>query len=87
MIQNRSHVNGILAAVLSASILPIHGALAKEKTPAAHKAAARKAHDGAAGKIDRMETPKPDAVKSDAGKSGAGLPDAGGAAAPATVAQ
>jgi len=43
MIQHRSCVNGILAAVLSASILPIHGALAKDKSPAAHKASTKHA--------------------------------------------
>ncbi|CAJ0885993.1 hypothetical protein AMST5_03667 [freshwater sediment metagenome] len=32
MIQNRPCVNGIVAAVLSASIVPTHGALAKEKS-------------------------------------------------------
>ena len=32
MIQNRPCVNGIVAAVLSASIVPMHGALAKEKS-------------------------------------------------------
>jgi hypothetical protein len=42
MIQNRSRVNGILAAVLSASIVPMHGALAQEKSPAAHKSTAKK---------------------------------------------
>lgn len=33
MINQRTCVNGILAAVLSASFLPIHGALAKEEKP------------------------------------------------------
>ncbi len=32
MIQNQPCVNGIVAAVLSASIAPLHGALAKEKS-------------------------------------------------------
>lgn len=51
MINQRPCVNGVLAAVLSASFLPIHGALAKEPAnhakqvvkkpnkPAAHKPA------------------------------------------------
>ncbi|MFO1126409.1 MAG: hypothetical protein U1E25_14770 [Methylocystis sp.] len=30
-------VNSILAAVLSASIIPIHGALAQKKTPSGHR--------------------------------------------------
>jgi hypothetical protein len=68
MIQQRPCVNGILAAVLSASILPIHGALAKEKTPATHKTAKH-----AVKKIDKQETPKEDPMKSDAG-SGAAAP-------------
>jgi hypothetical protein len=34
-------VNGILAAVLSASIIPIHGALAQEKSPTAQRPIAR----------------------------------------------
>lgn len=34
MINQRPSVNGVLAAVLSASFLPIHGALAKEEKPA-----------------------------------------------------
>ena len=61
-----------LAAVLSASILPIHGALAKEKTPAAHKATAKHAVK----KIDKQDAPKEEAVKPDAG-----------AGAPATMSQ
>jgi hypothetical protein len=36
----RPCVNGILAAVLSASVIPIHGALAQEKTPAAQRSVA-----------------------------------------------
>ena len=32
-------VNSVLAAVLSASIIPIHGALAQEETPTAQRAA------------------------------------------------
>jgi hypothetical protein len=63
MIQNRTAVNGILAAVLSASVVPIHGALAKEKSPAAHKAAARPA----AKKHEKSEAPKDDAKPDDAG--------------------
>jgi hypothetical protein len=72
MIQNRSRVNGILAAVLSAGIVPMHGALAKEKAQA-HKAVAKPA----AQKIDKQETPKGEAAKH----------DANGTNAPATVTQ
>ncbi len=32
MINNQGCVNGILAAVLSASVIPLHGALAKERS-------------------------------------------------------
>ncbi len=32
MIHNQGCVNGILAAVLSASVIPLHGALAKERS-------------------------------------------------------
>lgn len=76
MINNRPCVNGVLAAVLSASVLPIHGALAKEakdKTPAAHKTVEKPA----------MKKPvKPDAAKEDAAKPDAtGAGDAGGAPA------
>ncbi len=80
MIQNRSCVNGIIAAVLSASILPIHGALAKEakdKAPAAHKTAARKIDNPAAHKLDKPGMSKDDAAK----------PDSGGANPPATMTQ
>ncbi len=38
MIHNEPCVNGILAAVLSASVIPLHGALAKEKSPRLQKA-------------------------------------------------
>ncbi|WP_018409376.1 hypothetical protein [Methylocystis rosea] len=34
-------VNSVLAAVLSASIVPIHGALAQEQTPSGQRAVAR----------------------------------------------
>ena len=69
MIHNRPCVNGILAAVLSASILPIHGALAKEekdKTPAAHKTVQKPAMKKpvAAAKDNAA---KPDAAAGDAG--------------------
>ncbi|MBM3550485.1 MAG: hypothetical protein FJX45_01725 [Alphaproteobacteria bacterium] len=37
MTNRRPCVNGILAAVLSASIVPIHGALAQEKSPTAQR--------------------------------------------------
>jgi hypothetical protein len=37
MTNRRPCVNGILAAVLSASIIPLHGALAQEKTPTAQR--------------------------------------------------
>jgi hypothetical protein len=77
MIQNRSRVNGILAAVLSASIVPMHGALAKPKSPTAPKATAKKIDNSAAHKVDRQAAPKDDAAKS----------DAGGANAPATMTQ
>ncbi|WP_457798699.1 hypothetical protein [Methylocystis sp. S23] len=77
MIQNRSCVNGILAAVLSASIVPTHGALAKEKAPAPHKTAAKKTDHPAAHKVDKPEAPKDEAAK----------PEASGAGAPATVTQ
>lgn len=40
MTSRRPCVNGILAAVLSASVIPIHGALAQEKTPAAQRSVA-----------------------------------------------
>lgn len=43
MICNQTCVNGILAAVLSASIVPLHGALAKEKSPRLQKVSARPA--------------------------------------------
>ncbi len=71
MIQNRSQVNGILAAVLSASIVPMHGALAKPKSPTPHKAAIKKVSAPAAQKID---------------KQGA-LKETEGANAPAAIAQ
>lgn len=77
MIQNRSRVNGILAAVLSASIVPMHGALAKPKSPDAPKSAAKKIDNAAAKKMH-----KPAAQKDDAAKS-----ETSGANAPATVAQ
>jgi hypothetical protein len=80
MIQNRSCVNGILAAVLSASIVPIHGALAKEKAPTPHKTAARRIETPAAHKTDSQEAHKDL-------KNGAAKPDAGGAEAPATMTQ
>jgi hypothetical protein len=41
MIHNQSCVNGILAAVLSASVIPLHGALAREKSARLQKAIAR----------------------------------------------
>jgi hypothetical protein len=41
MTNRRPYVNGILAAVLSASVIPIHGALAQKKAPAAPKPVAR----------------------------------------------
>lgn len=84
MIQNRSCVNGILAAVLSARIVPTHGALAKEKTPTPQKTAGKKA----ANKIDhpaarRIEAPNaPGDDKNDASK-----PETSGANAPATLTQ
>lgn len=79
MIQNRPCVNGILAAVLSASILPIHGALAKakEKLPGEHKAVAKPETK----KPAKPDAPKEDAVKPDAapmGGPGMGGPGMGG---------
>jgi hypothetical protein len=41
MIHNQSCVNGILAAVLSASVIPLHGALAREKSARLQKATAK----------------------------------------------
>ncbi|TLG71257.1 hypothetical protein FEV16_16455 [Methylocystis sp. B8] len=41
MIVADDRVNSVLAAVLSASIVPIHGALAQEKTTTGQKAIAR----------------------------------------------
>jgi len=81
MINHRPCVNGILAAVLSASILPIHGALAKEKSPVAHKTAAKPA----AGNADRNAEKKIDTQ--DAPKEELAKPDAGGANAPVTMTQ
>lgn len=53
MIEARSRengrVNGIVAAVLSASISPLHGALAKEK---------RKAPDPRVARMKDLDTPK-----------------------------
>ena len=39
VVDNR--VNSVLAAVLSASVIPIHGALAQEKTPSGQRAVAK----------------------------------------------
>ncbi|WP_363350303.1 hypothetical protein [Methylocystis echinoides] len=44
MIQNEPCVNGILAAVLSASVIPLHGALAKEKSARLQKAIGKSAN-------------------------------------------
>lgn len=66
MIQNRACVNGIVAAVLSASIIPLHGALAKEKSPRLQKAVGKPA-------TVKME-------KHDAAKDGAARPEASEAA-------
>ncbi|MFZ3181785.1 MAG: hypothetical protein WA156_16645 [Methylocystis silviterrae] len=59
----RPCVNGILAAVLSASFLPIHGALAKEDSSANAPGAAKHAAKHAAKK-----PAKPPAQKQDANK-------------------
>lgn len=59
MINQRPCVNGVLAAVLSASFLPIHGALAKEEKPANASSAAKHA---------AKKPAKPTAQKQDAGK-------------------
>lgn len=77
MIQNRSRVNGILAAVLSASIVPMHGALAKPKSPDAPRTAAKKLDHAAVKKTDKQAAPKDEAAKS----------ETSGANAPATVTQ
>ena len=53
----RSCANGILAAVLSASFLPIHGALAKEE---------RSANASSYAKRGAKKLPKKPAVKHDA---------------------
>lgn len=71
MITTRPCVNGILAAVLSASIIPIHGALAKEKAAPLKHAVKQPA------KHARPTPPKSDAGKSDAGKGDAAKPDMG----------
>jgi hypothetical protein len=63
MINQRPCVNGVLAAVLSASFLPIHGALAKEdrsaNAPGAAKHAAKKPAKPPAPKQDASK-PTPD---------------------------
>ncbi len=64
----RPCVNGILAAVLSASFLPIHGALAKEE---------RSANAPGAAKHAAKKPAKPPAPKQDANKPT--LDDQGGA--------
>jgi hypothetical protein len=58
MIHNQTCVNGILAAVLSASIIPLHGALAKEKSPRLQKVSARPA----AAKMERHDAAPPSAA-------------------------
>ncbi len=63
MITQRPCVNGILAAVLSASILPMHGALAKEAKPASTKPVekhAMKKTPGAKATKPAAATPSPD---------------------------
>ncbi len=57
MIHSQPCVNGILAAVLSASVIPLHGALAKEKSARLQKAIAKPVVAKAI---------KPDAVKDNA---------------------
>ena len=59
MLNQRSCVNGILAAVLSASFLPIHGALAKEE---------RSTNAAGAVKHAAKKQTKPAALKQDANK-------------------
>lgn len=61
MINQRPCVNGVLAAVLSASFLPIHGALAKEEKPAKTPMAAKQT----AKKQTKPAAPKEDAEKGD----------------------
>lgn len=73
MIKTRPCVNGILAAVLSASIIPIHGALAREKAPPKHAAK----H---AAKHARPTPPKNEPAKSDAATPDISAPAPGGAA-------
>lgn len=74
MITCRPCVNGVLAAVLSASFLPVHGALAKEKTPAAQKHAAK----SIAKKPEKPSaSPKEDATKTDSAAPAAGDGSAG----------
>lgn len=62
----RPCVNGILAAVLSTSFLPIHGALAKEKSAASAPGAAKHAVK----KPARPSAPKQDANKPTPGDEG-----------------
>jgi len=70
MINQRPCVNGILAAVLSASFLPIHGALAKEEKPAKTQAATKH--------VAKKQT-KPVAPKADSDKEEIDAPQSGGA--------
>jgi hypothetical protein len=60
MIQNRTAINGILAAVLSANFLPIHRARAREKPSAPQKPASGKNEQA---KHEQAETPRIGAVK------------------------
>lgn len=52
--------NGILAAVLSASFLPIHGALAREERSASASGAAKHAEKKPAPLKRPADTPSPD---------------------------
>lgn len=73
MIKQRPCVNGILAAVLSASIVPINGALAKEAKSAPAKHAVKKPAKAAPAK---SEAPPPADAAPDSAAPAAG--DAGG---------
>lgn len=70
MINQRPCVNSVLAAVLSASFLPIHGALAKEEKPAKAQTAA---------KHSAKKQTKPVAPNEDADKGSLDAPANGGA--------
>lgn len=70
MIHNQPCVNGILAAVLSASVIPLHGALAREKSARLQKAIAKPAARPAA-RSQRRDAVTDGAVTSEATDVGA----------------